>query len=196
MAEARKTNLIEMKDGRSVEFGQRGKLKKNIEILGEGVNKLVRITVDCINGDTHIIEFKADHPLFFEFAAHGVSQKLTDSITKADDFEDVSFGVSNQIGQLLNGVWTQRSSEGLVRGFSDLLEALRRIKKYEEGSDEFAALKTALVAKSEADIKLLKTNPGIKAILAQIASEKAVARAAKLAEETTTDADALAGLDI
>lgn len=183
MAE-KKTNIVTMKNGTELDFGQRGKLKKNIAISGEGAERTIAITVDCINGDTHTMVFDASDPLFFEYAAHGVSQKLTDSITKAEDYEDVSFGVSNTISQLQSGKWTVRNVEGLVRGFSDLLEALRRIKDFKEGSEEAINLKTALVSKSEDEIKLYKTNPGVKAVLATIVSEKAAAKAARLAEET------------
>lgn len=182
-----KSNVIIMKDGRSIDFGQRGKLKKKINISGEGLNRKVHITIDCINGDSHSMEFDSNDPLLFEYAAHGVSQKLTDSITKATDFEEVSFGVSKTIAQLKEGKWTIRNSDAMVRGFSDLLEAVRRIKKFEIDSPETMALKLTLTNKSESEIKQLKSNAAVKAVLAQIASEKAASKAVRLATEGVED---------
>jgi len=64
-AAEKSNNVVTMKDGRQVDFGVRGKLKKNIEIVGEGVSRLIKLTIDVVNGDTHVLEFNADHPLFF-----------------------------------------------------------------------------------------------------------------------------------
>lgn len=191
MASATKVNMVEMKDGRSVDFGQRGKLKKNTVINGEGTERNVTISVDCLNGDTHSVTFDINHPLLFEMAAHGFSQKISDSITKAETPDDVAFGVENQITQIANGVWVQRAAEGMVRGFSDLLEAIRRLKKYEVGSEEAATLKTTLAAASEEQFKLYKGNNAVKAVLAEIAAEKATARAAKLSQDSTEDLEGL-----
>ncbi len=175
------TNVVIMKDGRNVDFGVRGKLKKTITVTGEGADRVATISIDAINGDTHTATINLNHVLLLELAAHGLSQKVTDSVTKTDDADDISFGVCNQITQIENGIWSQRSTGDVVaRGFSDLFEAIRRIKGYEVGSLEASTLKTTLTAKSESEIKNYKTNPQIKAIIAQVVSEKAVARAVKL----------------
>lgn len=187
------SNTVTMKDGRSVDFGQRGKIKKQVEITGKGKARTVSISLDCLNGDTHTMSFGMTDPLLMEYAAHGVCQKLADSNTKATDPEDVSFGVARQITQLQEGTWVSRL-DGAVRGFTDLLEALRRIRGYDVGTSEFEQLKNTLAAKDEADIKLIKTNSGIKAILAAIDSEKAIARAEKLAQSSGEDASALDAL--
>jgi len=184
-----KSNVITMNDGREVDFGARGKLKKDIQITGEGNDRAVNITIDCPNGETKTMSFGLDFPLFWEAAAHGISQKITDSITKAVEPDDIAFGVGNQIDQLTKGVWAQRSSEGMVRGFSDLLEAIRRIKGYEVDSPEAIALKSALADKSEDEVKMLKTNSGVKAVLAEIQAEKALARSKKLSAEAADELD-------
>jgi len=177
-----------MKDGRQVDFGVRGKLKKNIEIVGEGVSRLIKLTIDVVNGDTHVLEFNADHPLFFELAAHGASQKITDSVTKAEDGDDISICVANQIEKLNNGNWSQRSSgDSLIRGFADLYEAIRRIKGYEVDSVEALKLRRVLAEKPEAELKNYKSNPNIKVFIAQIQSEKALAKAAKSSSSQETD---------
>jgi len=57
-------------------------------------------------------------------------------------------------------------------------------------------LKTSLLGKSEEELKAYKSNKLIKAVLADIAAEKAAARAAKLAtgSDEGSDVDELAGL--
>jgi hypothetical protein len=192
---AKAGNVVVMKDGRSVDFGVRGKLKKSIVITGEGDARVAQISIDCINGDTHATEVNLNHTLLLELAAHGLSQKVTDSVTKAEDGDDISFGVSNQIDQISKGIWSQRSTgEVVARGFADLYEAIRRIKGYDVGSPEAAGLKVSLAAKPEAEIKNFKNNPQIKSVIAQIVSEKAVARAAKLGVEAGTTELDLTGL--
>lgn len=188
---AKGSNVVIMKDGRSVDFGLRGKLKKSVEILGAGAERIIKLTIDAVNGDTHVVQLGSNDPLFFELAAHGLSQKITDAVTKAEDGEDISFGVANQISQIANGVWSQRSTgDAMVRGFADLYEAIRRIKGYEVGTEAAEMLKKNLAAKSEDEIKNYKSNPQIKAILADIAAEKAAVRAAKLAAATPLAATA------
>lgn len=197
---AKKSNVVTMKDGRQVDFGVRGKLKKTIEIVGAGVDAVVKIAIDVINGDTHTLEFNANHPLLLTLAAHGASQKITDSITKAEEEDDISLGVAQQIQQLLDGKWSQRPvGEGLARGFSTLLEAVRRVKEAKEpgqfavGSERFEALKAGLLKKTEEQLKEYKANPTIKAVMADIELEKAQARSAKLkaAQPAETSAEDL-----
>ena len=186
------TNVVTMKDGREVDFGVRGKLKKEITVVDGGVT----LTIDVKNGDTHSVTLTQDHPLWRELMGYGLSQKITDTVVKADDEDDISLGVERIINQLGNGEWTTRTpGEGLVRGFADLLEAIRRLRNYPEDSAEFAALKATLKAKSDDEIKVLKGNDSVKAIIAVIQSEKAAARAAKLSASVDGEAAAeLAGL--
>ena len=198
MAVEKETNVVEMKDGRSVDFGVRGKKKTDIQITETGV----KLIFDVINGDTHEVEFEvpavASNPLLKELFAYGVSQKITDSVVKEKDEDDISLGIQRMIDQLVSGVWTTRvAGEGIARGLADLIEALRRMKGFAVGSPEADNLKAKIVAKSEEELAVWKTNPAIKAVIAEIQAEKAAAKLAKLkgaASEESTD-DLLAGLD-
>lgn len=191
-AEAKKSNVVTMKDGRSIDFGVRGKLKKDIQTTETGV----KLIIDVINGDTHTIEFSADHALAKTLLGYGLSQKITDTVVKAEDGDDISLGVESIVAQLQAGVWTNRATgEGLARGFADLLEAIRRVRSYEVGSEQHQALKAALISKSEEELKNLRSNGAIKGIIAQIQAEKAAERAAKLGAAAVEDeVDALEGL--
>lgn len=185
------SNVVVMKDGRSVDFGVRGKKKTEIAVTETGV----KLTFDVINGDTHVAEFDVpsveSNPLLKELFAYGVSQKITDSVVKEKDEDDISLGIKKMIDQLQAGVWTTRvASEGIARGLSDLIEAIRRIKGYELGSASFETLKASILAKDEAELAIFKTNPSIKTIIAEIQAEKAAAKLAKL-KSSSADADSL-----
>ena len=108
-------NMVTMKDGRQVDFGARFKLRKNIKIVGEGASRLIQLSIDVVNGDTHVLEINAEHPLFFELAAYGVSQRISDSLAQIDDGNNVSVRVANQIKKINNGVWSQSSKGQLVK---------------------------------------------------------------------------------
>lgn len=102
-------NIVTMKDGRQVDFGARFKLRKSIQIVGEGASRIIQLSIDVVNGDTHVLEINADHPLFFELAAYGVSQRISDSVAQVGDGNNISIRVANQIEKINNGVWSQRS---------------------------------------------------------------------------------------
>lgn len=188
----KESNVVEMKDGRTVDFGVRGKKKTDIQVTETGV----KLVFDVVNGDTHVAEFEVPacegNPLLKELFAYGVSQKITDSVVKEKDEDDISLGIQSMIAQLQKGIWSQRTpSEGIARGLADLIEAMCRLKGYAPGSEQSQAVKDKLLVENEDTIKMYKSNPAIKAVMADIAAEKAAARAAKLrgsdSEETSLD---------
>lgn len=192
---AKGSKIVVMKDGRSVDFGLRGKLKKVITFTGEGADRVATIVTDVIDGSTFTTTIGLNHPMLLELAAHGYSQKQTDCTTKAEQDEDVAAAVENQIAQIEKGVWVQRAaSADIFRGFSDLVEAIRRIKGYEVGSPDALNIRTVVASKSEEQIKAYRSNSQIKQVLAIIAAEKAAERADRLAKEEQTDSVGLEDL--
>lgn len=187
------TNVVTMKDGRQVDFGVRGKLKKTITNTETGV----KVSVDVINGDTYELEIPLDHALVKEILGYGISQKVTDTVVKAEEGDDIALGVERIITQLKDGIWSSRvSADNGIRGFSDLVEAIRRVRGYEVDSEQHKTLKASLTAKSEEELKALKTNDIVKGVIAQITAEKAAARAAKLSSVSgdASSSDVLVGL--
>lgn len=179
-------NVVTMADGRQVDFGKRGKQKATVDILGEGADRQVKVSVDVLNGDTHSITVGLNHPVVFELLGYGIKQKISDSTANADDPEDVSLAVQQVIDQLNEGKWSQRAGgDGMVRGMADLYEAYMTIKGLvdENGKpvDPEGKLKKRLMSQSEADIKSLRNIPQIKVKIAEIQARKAAERAAKLA---------------
>ena len=165
---------------REVDFGIRGKIKRFEEqLVDEAGNPFIRLTICTITGDSHVLDVKPTHPLALQYATHGVGQKIGDSIAKCETDEDINLAVTRSVQQFNDAVWVTRS-EGGTNGLTDLIEAARRIKGLEVGSPEAVTYKTSILGYSEEKLKRMKNNNGIKAILAEIASEKAKARADKL----------------
>jgi hypothetical protein len=189
-------NVVTMKDGRQVDFGKRGKQKAIVTISGEGAERQVLVSFDIPNGDTHSITVGLTHPLVMELVGYGIKQKIADSLTAAEDADDISLAVERAISNLNEGKWTQRSSEGAsIRGFADLFQAYCEVKGVpEEDVEKRGQLKKSLLSQSEEIIKTLRNHPSIKAIMARIASEKAAARSAKLAGEAASQAPELLDL--
>lgn len=175
---------------RIVTFGQRGKLKKEVTFT-TGVDeatglatKVGTLSIDCVNGDTHtlvivLVNPEAQEKLLLELALHGAFQKVSDSITKAELPDDVSLGVKRQLELIKAGEWSVRNTD-TTNGLSDLIEAVRRARNYEVGSDPHKALIEGLPRRDPDYIKLLKNSDQIKAFLAQITMERAAAKASKL----------------
>jgi hypothetical protein len=185
---------ITMKDGRVVDFGARNKLKKSIDVSGNGAERVAVLTIDVNNGETFKAEVTLAHPLLLELAAHGLSQKITDSVTKAETPEDIALGVQNQINQINAGTWSQRAGGGsseIIRGFSVLVEAIARIKSIEKGSDRYVLLQNKLLQENEASLKSYKSNAQVKMHIAAIEAERATEKAAKAAAGIAVTDEAL-----
>jgi hypothetical protein len=185
-------NVVTMKDGRPVDFGKRGKQKAHVTILGEGAERRVIVSFDVPNGDTHQIEVGLDHVLVAELLGYGIKQKIADTLTGADDPDDISLAIERAISQLNEGKWSQRSSEGSsIRGFADLYEAYLTVKGITDPEGEY---KRKLLAQPEEVIKTLRNNTQIKAVMANITARKAAERAAKLAGANASNSNATEGL--
>lgn len=182
------TNVVNMKDGRQVDFGKRGKQKSDYEISGEGKKRQVKVRFDIPNGDTHNITVGFDHPLVCELIGYGLKQKVADSLANADDPDDISLAVEKSINQLNEGKWSVRTGtdSGLPRGFADLYQAYLEIRGI---TDEDGTHKRRLMEADETLLKQIKNHAAIKAVLARIAAEKAAAKAQKLNATAPADDD-------
>ena len=184
MSTETESNVVEMKDGRKVDFGKRGKQKSAFTVAGEGMDRHVVVTFDIPNGDTHTRTFGFDHPLVMELLGYGVKQKIADSLANAEDPDDISMAVERQLSQLDEGKWSLRSNEASsFRGFADLYQAYLEVKGVK---DEDGSLKKRLADADESTLKAIKNNAVVKSILARIAAEKAAARASNLQKQAAS----------
>lgn len=96
--------LVEMLDGRKVEFGKVAKVKKTI-IIENG--SPVAIRFDAANGDTETVEID-DLPaaIFPVLIAHGLSQKLGDEYADLDSIADCMEAMRSLWARLCGGEWS------------------------------------------------------------------------------------------
>lgn len=133
-------------------------------------NTVQTIDVNALNDDTK-----------FRALVHGISQKVGDSYAGAKAEENpLAFAKESAaatIAQILNGDWRAASTGGGPR-VTDLAVAFSRVtgKTVEECVEYIGTL-------DDAQTKDLRGRAKIKAELAKIAAEKAVAKANKLAAE-------------
>jgi hypothetical protein len=133
-------------------------------------NTVQTIDVNALNEDTK-----------FRALVHGISQKVGDSYAGAKAEENpLAFAkqsAEETIAQILRGEWRAASSGGGPR-VTDLAVAFSRVtgKTVEECVEYIGTL-------DEAQTKELRGKAKVKAALAAITAEKAIAKAKKLAED-------------
>lgn len=107
-------------------------------------------------------------------ALHGLSQKLGDAYAGAESVDDAYEAAADVYETLKGGKWTERTA-GEPRT-SSLVEALFRVM---DGAQELDACKAVVENMDDEQRKALRAQPAIKAALANIAAEKAQAKAAE-----------------
>lgn len=184
---------VAMKDGTTVHFNQKQRIVTDTVFNDEGFTQ----TFSCKNGDKHTLTVNKDSTLFIPLAAHGGKQKVSDAAVKAESDEDVSISIERAISQINKGVWVERSGDGVARGIADVIEAVRRTKNYEIGSEQAKASAESIKAMADDTIKTLRNNMTVKGHLLAIAQERAAAAQQKaLAGQSTNDLDALDALGV
>lgn len=170
----KEVEVVQMKDGRAVEFAGKRKLLKSHAI--DGSNVFVRM--DFRNGETR--EFQVPSELLLKFAAHGAEQKLGDETAGVQDVDDMVLYIDELMERLSKGEWSTKREGSPFAGASVLLRALVEVSgKTVEQVKEF--LKT----KTPADKMALRNSAKIKPIVERIEAEKA--------SKSSVDTDALLG---
>lgn len=164
--------VIDMSDGRKVEFPGKRKLLK--ETLIDGSKVAVRL--DFRNGETRL--FTVPDQLLLKAAGHGMEQKLGDETAGEDDVDDMVLAVDELISHLsTTGDWSRAKAAGGMSGTSVLLKAL-----VELSGKTADAVKAFLTGKSQAEKVALRNSPKLKPIVERIEQEK-LAKAAKVDTE-------------
>ena len=134
---AKEVTLVEMEDGRKVEFaGKRQMLKETSTEHGKA-----SVRFDFRNGKTRT--YHVPHDDLLRHAAHGASQKIGDETSGVKDVDDMVVAVDEMISRLSKGEWkAQRVSTGnSFAGASVVIQAIMEVtgksaedvKKYLEG---------------------------------------------------------------
>lgn len=187
--------IIQMEDGRKVDFGLRGLIKTSTEITGNGHDRNIKLTFDVYSGKTYNLELNLDSTLLFELAAYGAKQKVGDSAATTETADDADIAVSRTINQLLAGVWVQRQQASEAKGFTDLFYAtleFKGIPAFEADgvtlTEAAQAWKAKLAAKDDASLKAMRNVPQVRAAIARRVAERAAAKAADSTKPVENDA--------
>lgn len=123
-AKTRESVMVDMKDGRKVEFVGKRKLLKETIIEGSTVS----VRLDFRNGE--VLVFPVPDSLLLRAAGHGIEQKLGDETAGEDDVDDMYLAVAELAQRLTEkGVegWTTKREGGGFGGASVLVKALMEV---------------------------------------------------------------------
>lgn len=160
------------------DFGVRGKTKKFMELVQDEVgNKALSVSVIVPTSEEFKFVFSLNSPSLWEIIGFGLSQKISDG-TKGEINEDISLSVQRTLGIIQSGEWNTRGAGDDTAGLGLLLEAIVRMKN--ASPEEAQKIKGDLLAAQPKEIIAVKSMPEIKAIMAAISSERAIAKAEAL----------------
>ena len=178
-AKPREVEVVEMADGRKVEFVGKRRMLKETKVDDQTAGVLF----DCRNGRT--IACQVPDSLLLHFAAHGAAQKIGDETAGEDDVDDMVLAVEDIIARLNEGKWTKEREGGGFGGTSVLIQALQVAWPTKTIDDIRAFLKDKTKAQKDA----MRISAKLKPIVDKIEAEKA-------AKNAHVDTDALfASLD-
>ena len=177
MAEAPTKTPVTMTDGTVANFGSKQKLIKTSTVGDDGS---ISLRLDFSNGQTRT--FNMPESLRNKFAAHGMEQKLGDSIAGESDVDDAVVSMDDLIARLAAGDWTAARASGGFSGSSVLIRAL-----VEASGKTPEAIKEWLSTKTQAEKLALRRTEKLAPIVQRLEAEKG-AKA-----KTTIDTDTLLG---
>ena len=178
-AKPREVEVVEMADGRKVEFVGKRRMLKETKVDDQTAG----VIFDFRNGRT--IAFQVPDSLLLHFAAHGAAQKIGDETAGEDDVDDMVLAVEDIIARLNEGKWTKEREGGGFGGTSVLIQALQVAWPTKTIDDIRAFLKDKTKAQKDA----MRISAKLKPIVDKIEAEKA-------AKNAHVDTDALfASLD-
>ena len=178
---AKLVEVVQMKDGRSVEFaGKRKLLKEDVQVDGR-----VGVRLDFRNGETRT--FVIPDELKNKFAAHGAKQKYGDEAAGMTDIDDIVLAIDELNETIQSGKWREEREGGGFAGTSVLLRAL-----VEYSGKTVEEVKGFLQGKTQAEKMGLRNSKKIKPIVDRIEAEKLAASSKVDIGQLEADLDAFA----
>lgn len=184
MSESRK---VSMKDGRTLEFGEKQKMSKDYGVTDAGH---VFCQIDFDNGETVRLEVDPTSPTGLMALGHGLSQKLGDSASGADNTNDAFEAVLEVASRVANGEWTKARAAGdgtSAKGASELVEALVKVL-----SQPKEVVREMLSKLKQADKMALRKTPAVAQVIEALRAARAPSKAEK--EKEAAGASLLAAL--
>lgn len=160
--------VVEMSDGRKVEFAGKRKLLKD----GVYENGQCGVRLDFRNGETRT--FWVPETLRDNFTVHGAKQKYGDETAGVDDIDDMIMAVDDLDSQIQGGKWREEREGGGFAGTSVLLRAL-----VEYSGKTTEEIKAFLSDKKQAEKLALRGSAKLKPIIDRLEAEK-LSKAAKV----------------
>lgn len=178
---------IEMKDGRTLEFGANQRMAKDYGVTEEGK---VFCQIDFDNGESVRVEVDPSSEIGCIAAGHGLSQKLGDAAAGADKTEDAFEAVLEIASRVANGEWrkTKEAGEGgSAKGASELVEALVRVLTQPK-----EIVREMLAKLKQSDKMALRKTPAVAEAIEAIRAARGPSKAEK--EKAAAGASLLAAL--
>jgi hypothetical protein len=150
-------NLVTMTDGRTVEFGERTRMKKEYGFSAE--TGLVWCRIDFANGEVVQIEIDPASEVGHQALGHGLSQKLGDAAAGAETIEDAFENVLEVAKRTSNGEWQkvrESSGSGAAKGASELVSALSTVLQKDKDT-----VRTMLASLSQGEKMALRKVPEV-----------------------------------
>ena len=177
--------VVEMSDGRKVEFVGKRRLLKEVILNEDG--SFAEVRFDFRNGETR--SFTGVDGLTGQALGHGWSQKIGDETASEEDVDDMVLAVDGLIDRLNQGEWRTARESGGMSGTSVLLRAL-----VEFSGKSVEAIKAYLKDKTPADKMAMRAENKrrnsaghtVKAIVERLEAEKA-AKSSKIDTEALFD---------
>lgn len=113
--------VVDMNDGRKVEFTGKKKLVKEVIVDKEAGTCSVRF--DFVNGVTRTFDVHGS-ALLLELAGHGASQKIGDEAAGENDVDDMVEAIDAVITRLTAGSWSGRKEGDGFSGASVVIRAI------------------------------------------------------------------------
>lgn len=178
---------VDMKDGRKVTFGEKQKMAKDYGVTDGGQ---VFVQIDFDNGETVRLEIDPTSATGLQAAGHGLSQKLGDAASGADNTNDAFEAVLEVASRVANGEWTKNRSTGdgtSAKGASELVEALVKVL-----SQPKETVREMLSKLKQADKMALRKTPAVASVIEALRAARAPSKAEK--EKEAAGASLLAAL--
>lgn len=177
MTEATAKIPVTLTDGSTVEFNPKQKMVKTPIVTEDGT---AGVRLDFRNGETRTFIVPAS--LVLRAAAHGISQKLGDTVTSEDNLDDAILSLDEVIAQLAGGNWSAERKKGSNAGASILLKAI--VESFGKTVEEVRAF---LATKTAAEKMALRRSSKLAAAITRLEAERDANR------KSSVDTDALLG---
>lgn len=161
---------VTMKNGSTVEFNEKEKMKLDVKVADDGSATVV---ADFRDGETRTATIPST--LAKRAIQHGLTQKVRDSIAGDKTVADAIASIEDVLAALTKGDWNQPREPGSAgpKGNSqELIDAIVKVKKLDAEK-----VKTWLEARTPAEKTKLRGQPEIALAIAQARAAKAKAAA-------------------